>query len=85
VAALSPRLAQRLGMPTDSTGVVIVDLEDDSAAASLGFAKGDIIREVNGAEIKSAEDLEKAASRRTRLWRFTFVRDGQTIRQILQF
>jgi Do/DeqQ family serine protease len=85
VAALSPRLAQRMGMPTDSTGVVIVDLIGDSPAESLGFDKWDIIREVNGATIKSAEDLEKAAERRTRVWRFTFVRGGQTIRQTLQF
>ncbi len=85
VAALSPRLAQRLGMPTDATGVVIVDLEDNSAAQSLGFAKGDIIREVNGAAIQSAEDLQKAAGRQTRLWRFTVDRGGQTIRQVLRF
>jgi S1-C subfamily serine protease len=85
VAALSPRLAQRLGMPTDSTGVVIVDLAGDSPAESLGFAAGDIVREVNGTTIRSADDLEKAAARKTRLWRFTIVRGGRTIRQILQF
>jgi Do/DeqQ family serine protease len=85
VAALSPRLAQRLGMPTDSQGVVIVDLQSNSAAQSLGFDRGDIIREVNGTAINSADDLQKAASRDTRLWRFTIVRGGQTIRQILRF
>jgi len=85
VAALSPRLAQRLGMPTDSQGVVIVDVENNSAAQSIGFDKGDIVSEVNGTAIKTAEDLQKAASRDTRLWRFTIVRGGQTIRQILRF
>jgi Do/DeqQ family serine protease len=85
VAALSPRLAQRLGMPTDSEGVVIVDLENNSPAQSLGFDKGDIIGEVNGTTIKSVDDLQKAASQRTRLWRFTINRNGQTIRQILRF
>jgi S1-C subfamily serine protease len=85
VAALSPRLAQRLGMPTDSQGVVIVDLQSNSAAQSLGFDRGDIIREVNGTAINSTDDLQKAASRDTRLWRFTIVRGGQTIRQILRF
>jgi Do/DeqQ family serine protease len=85
VAALSPRLAQRLGMSTDATGVVIVDLAGNSPAERLGFQKGDIIREVNGTTIKSAEDLDKTAERKTRLWRFTIDRGGQTIRQILQF
>ena len=33
----------------------------------------------------SAEDLDKTAERKTRLWRFTIDRGGQTIRQILQF
>ena len=48
VAELSPRLAQKLGLPTDETGVTIVDIDRDSPAAGLGLKARDIVREVNG-------------------------------------
>jgi Do/DeqQ family serine protease len=85
VAALSPRLAQKLGLPTDATGVCIVDIAANSPAESFGFEVRDIVREVNGGAIKSADDLEKAAAKNTRWWRFTIERGGQTIRQAIRY
>ena len=85
VAALSPRLAERLGMPTNSTGVVVVDVAPNSPADSIGFQPKDIVQEVNGTAIGSAEDLQKAASSKTRWWRFTLERGGQTIHQVIRY
>jgi Do/DeqQ family serine protease len=85
VAALSPRLAQQLGMPVESTGVAVVDIQPNSPAAEFGFRPRDIVREVNGEEITSAEELKEAASRQTRWWRFTVERDGQLMRQMLRY
>ena len=85
VAALSPRLAQQLGMPTESTGVTIVDIKPNSPAAEYGFRPRDIVREVNGVEIDTAEKLKEAASQQTRWWRFTVERDGQLMRQMLRY
>jgi Do/DeqQ family serine protease len=85
VAALSPRLAQRLGMPADSTGIAVIDVAPNSPAEDVGFQPRDIVREVNGEAITSAEKLKEAASQHTRLWRFTIERDGQTMRQILRY
>lgn len=85
VSALSPRLAQRLRLPTDAKGVVIADLERGSPAARVGLRPGDIVREVNGAEIASGDDLQTAASEKTRWWRFTIQRGGKTMRQTLRF
>lgn len=86
VAELSPRLAQKLGLRTDTkTGVAIVETAPDSPAAEFGFQPRDIVREVNGEEIDSPERLKAVAEQPTRWWRFTIERDGRLIRQMLRF
>ena len=85
VSELSPRLAQRLGMPTETTGVAIVDIDRGSPAAGLGLRPRDIVREVNGAQITTAKQLAEIAAQKTRWWRFTVERDGQVLKQMLRF
>lgn len=85
VSQLSPRLAQRLRMPTSTKGVAVIDLERGSPAARVGLRPGDIVSEVNGERIATADDLQAAASQPSRWWRFTINRGGQTIRQTLRF
>ena len=64
VAALSPRLAQRLGLGSETKGVAMVDIAPNSPAAGFGFQPRDIVREVNGEEIDLGRKAE--ASRRSR-------------------
>ena len=85
VAALSPRLAQRLRVTGRTEGVAIVDIDRTSPAAQFGFQPGDIVRDVNGVAIDSPQTLANAASKQTRWWRFTIERGGQTFRQVLRF
>ena len=85
VALMSPRLAQRLGMNADIKGVTVVDVDPNSPAADFGFQPGDIVREVNGATIDSAQKLEQAVAQNTRWWRFTVERNGQLMRQMLRY
>lgn len=85
VAPLSPGMARRLGVSEEAEGMAVVDIARGSPADGLGFRRGDIVREVNGQQITSAEDLKQATSGRTRWWRFTIERDGQTLRQVLRF
>jgi Do/DeqQ family serine protease len=85
VAALSPRLAQRLGLGSETKGVAMVDIAPNSPAAGFGFQPRDIVREVNGEEITSAEKLKQVAEADSRWWRFTVERDGRLIRQVLRF
>jgi Do/DeqQ family serine protease len=85
VAELSPRLAQRLGLRADATGVAMVDIEPNSPAAGFGFQPKDIVREVNGEEIDSPEKLKEVAETNSRWWRFTVERDGRLIRQMLRY
>ncbi|MDN2567446.1 DegQ family serine endoprotease [Aquibium sp. A9E412] len=85
VAALSPRLAQRLRLPGNARGVAVVEVERGSPAGRLGLRPRDIVREVNGETIDSAETLKRLAEAGGRWWRFTIERDGRLLRQTLRF
>lgn len=85
VGHLSPRLAQRLGMNSQARGVAIIEIAGNSPAAGFGLRPRDIIREVNGERIDTAEKLQEMASARTRFWRFSIERDGRTINQVLRY
>jgi Do/DeqQ family serine protease len=85
VAELSPRLAQRLGLRTDATGVTVVDVDRNSPAANIGFQPRDIVREVNGKTVTSAAQLAEIAGSDTRWWRFTVERNGKLLRQMLRY
>ncbi|HTV68119.1 MAG TPA: DegQ family serine endoprotease [Rhizobiaceae bacterium] len=85
VAEVSPRLAQRLNLRSGIRGVAVVDINPNSPAAGFGFRPRDVLLEVNGEEVTTAEQLQQIAQSRTRTWRFTIERDGRVMRQILRF
>src|SRR4051794_7780688 len=79
VANISPAVAEELRLDANTEGVVVTELADDAAAASVGFQKGDIILAVNNQKIAKTSDLERATREPTRLWRIVVVRGGQEI------
>jgi Do/DeqQ family serine protease len=79
VANLSPALADQLRMDLDAKGVVVTDVENGSTAQSFGLQKGDIVLSLNNAKIESTQDLVRALSQPSRLWRLTIQRGGQQI------
>jgi Do/DeqQ family serine protease len=79
VANISPAVADELHLDTDTEGVVVTDIGDDTTAAGVGFKKGDIILAVNNQKIAKTSDLEKATRETARVWRITLVRGGQQI------
>ena len=79
VANISTTVADELHLDTDTEGVVVTDLGDDTTAANVGFQKGDIILAVNNQKIAKTSDLEKATHESARLWRITLMRGGQQI------
>ena len=85
VADLSPRTADRIGLPADRKGVVIMEIARNSTAEQVGLRPGDLVQAVNGREIASAETLRMAARQQTRLWRFTIERDGRQMTQVLRY
>jgi Do/DeqQ family serine protease len=79
VANLTPALADQFRIDPSADGVVVVDVAERSAAAGLGFQKGDIVLAVNDTPIEKTADLVKATEKPSRLWRITIQRAGKTV------
>ncbi|MBC8117069.1 MAG: PDZ domain-containing protein, partial [Candidatus Saccharimonas sp.] len=59
VRTLTKDLAKQLGT-TATSGVVIANVEDGSAAAASGLKSGDVIEKAGGQPVATIEDYEKA-------------------------
>jgi S1-C subfamily serine protease len=79
IANLSPALADELQLQNLDSGVVILDVDNGSYASNLGFQRGDVIQEVNGARIGVTKELEAAAKTPSPSWRIVIMRRGQKI------
>jgi S1-C subfamily serine protease len=77
VVNLSPAVAEEYGLDPMLTGVVIVKA-GQTFAAQAGFQAGDIIRQVNGAPVRSTAALAEAL-RGGEGWRITVERGGRQI------
>jgi serine protease Do len=62
VRDLTPDLKKRLDIPEKVNGVVVTNVEGDSAASGV-LRQNDVIQEINRKDIKNIESYEEAASR----------------------
>jgi len=60
VVPLDDQLRSRLALADDENGVVVMDVDPASNAARQGIERGDVIRAVNGVDIKSPTELNDA-------------------------
>ncbi len=60
VGPLSAAAKTRLRLTPADSGVLIIDVDEDSKAAERGIRAGDAILTANGAEIRTAEELDAA-------------------------
>jgi serine protease Do len=60
VQALTPEIADSLGLSGDLKGVVVSGVESGSAAEDAGLRRGDVIQEVNRAPVKNLAGYRKA-------------------------
>ncbi|MBW3098536.1 DegQ family serine endoprotease [Pseudohoeflea coraliihabitans] len=82
VSPLTPELLRQLRLPPKLTGLVITDVDSRSPAAERGFRRRDILTEVNGEVVASAEDLQRAVDAGGYFLRFEMIRNGRRIRQM---
>ena len=78
VTALSPALADELGLDEDG-GVVVVQVRAGSIAQRLGFQPGDIVLSVGNDRISDITGLEQAVKQRRRVWQMQVKRGSQVI------
>lgn len=75
VADLTPQLRRQYEIPADVDGALVAQVAEDSPAAEAGLHEGDVIREIKGKAVKSAEEAvdmaQGLANKRIRLrvWR----------------
>jgi Do/DeqQ family serine protease len=79
VVNLSPAVAEEVGLdPFGRQGVLVIKLEN-GLAARVGLRPGDIIRAINGRDIKSVRDLAGATAAPAPVWQLTIERNGQQV------
>lgn len=77
-ANLSPAVADELGLPASTQGVVITKLE--GGPARRFFRRGDIVLEINGTVIDSVEALRTVLDSDARIWRIAIDRGGRIVK-----
>jgi serine protease Do len=60
VENLDPQTARQEGLPANTRGVVVTQVDPASAAAAAGLQEGDVIQEVNHHAVATPEDLSSA-------------------------
>lgn len=60
VSPLNPQIAEQLGLPASTTGVVVSDVDPSSKMADAGLRRGDVIQEVNHQPVKNVFEFQNA-------------------------
>jgi serine protease Do len=62
VQNLTPALRDQLSLPSNVTGVVISDLDQNSPAAQAGLQQGDVIESINRKPVRTTAEFNKLAA-----------------------
>lgn len=62
VTNLTPGLARQIGVPPQTRGVVVTNVEPGSTAEEAGLQRGDVIQEVNRQPVASVEEFRRASA-----------------------
>ncbi len=71
-----PRLGITIRTLPDAEGIAISEVTAGGRAEKAGFQKGDVIKSVNGAPVRTLEDLHRSLSGQTTSKRFGIRRNG---------
>jgi Do/DeqQ family serine protease len=83
VVNMSPAVADELQIDVTPDGIVVSDLEDNSAAQRVGFQKGDIVLAINGQQLASTKDAERMVRNGGQYWEITINRGGRVFTTVL--
>jgi serine protease Do len=62
VQSLTPSIRDQLGLPTNTRGMVIADLDPNSPAAQAGLQPGDVIQSINRKPVNSVAEFNRLAA-----------------------
>jgi serine protease Do len=79
VENLSPAVASDLQLSFNARGVVLVATGDNTFSSNYGFQAGDIIRSVNGVDVKTVGELKRALDSANGHWDLVIQRGDQRL------
>jgi Do/DeqQ family serine protease len=83
VVNISPATIEEFGIANAHEGVAVVDVDENGAAAMVGFQKGDIVLSVSGEKIGATGDLERLCGQHPYVWKLSINRGGQVITSVI--
>lgn len=57
---LTPQIAKQLGVPADTQGMAVTEVDPSGVAAESGLLRGDVIIEINRKAVKSVDEVQSA-------------------------
>ncbi len=79
VEDLDGQTARQLGLPANSKGVVVTNVDPESAAAASGLKEGDVIQSVNRQAVTNADEFGRAVRKSNGGSLLLVNRDGQRL------
>jgi serine protease Do len=79
----SPALAEEIGGDYEPGGVVVLGVERRSSAARVGFQTGDVVLEINNAQVVSTSQIEGLLARRAQRWAIKIRREGRVLDAVI--
>jgi len=84
VANLSPAFGEELGIEALTKGVIVLSLVPGSPASRIRLRPGDLVLNVNGTDIATVADLQRALRTTPGQWSLVLQRGGQTYQLTLR-
>ena len=79
IGNLSPALADQIGMNLLSRGVVILEIRRSSSSQRFGFQPRDIIKEINGDEVRTVGQVQRLLLQKSKQWKLSISRNGKIL------
>lgn len=79
VANISPALAEEMALDPAAEGVMVVAVEEGSAAHDLGLQIGDIVLSVNDAKVRATRELDQLLQTSHETWEIEVDRGGEIL------
>lgn len=76
ITGFSPSVAEEVGLFYDGNGVLVLKVQPASLAQLNGFRFGDIIKRINGHNVKTVPELDRYMVGTMQTWTIEFMRDG---------